>query len=167
MFRGFAADPDRAARRAGVASIGEQVDQHLGQALRVSLDPVRRIAEVEELYFDATPVQRQQSDGLLGDFAQAHRFQGLQVAAGVGEAHQRLDDARYALGLVEDLLADFGQLAIAFAFLAQVLRQAGDAGDRIADLVGHPGGKAADGSQALGVDQLVFQQLGFGEVFHQ
>lgn len=128
---------------------------------------MRRIAEVEELYFDATPVQRQQSDGLLGDFAQAHRFQGLQVATGVGEAHQRLDDARYALGLVEDLLANLGQLAVAFALLAQVLRQAGDAGDRIADLVGYPGGKAADGSQAFGVDQLVFQQLGFGEVFHQ
>ncbi|MNP12064.1 hypothetical protein D3C76_1042830 [compost metagenome] len=85
----------------------------------------------------------------------------------MGEAHQRLHDARDPLGLFENLSADFLEFAVAFAFLAQVLRQAGDAGDRVADLVGDAGGQAADGSQALGVDQLVFQRLGFGEVLDQ
>ncbi|MCY1349112.1 hypothetical protein D9M69_352860 [compost metagenome] len=85
----------------------------------------------------------------------------------MGEAHQRLDDARDALGLLEDLPADLLQLAVALALLAQVLRQAGDAGDGVADLVGDTGGQAADGSEALGMHQLVFQQLGVGHVFHQ
>ncbi|MNF79576.1 hypothetical protein D3C84_617900 [compost metagenome] len=70
----------------------------------------------------------------------------------MGEAHQRLDDAGDALGLLDDLLAGLDDLGIALALLAQVLRQAGDAGDRVADLVGHPGGQAADRGQALGVD---------------
>ncbi|MCY1349069.1 hypothetical protein D9M69_352410 [compost metagenome] len=85
----------------------------------------------------------------------------------MGEAHQRLDDARDALGLFEDLAADLLQLAIALPLFAQVLRQAGDAGDGIADLVGDAGGQAADGGQALGVHQLVFQQLGIGDVLDQ
>ena len=56
---------------------------------------------------------------------------------------------------------------VGFALLAQVLRQTGDAGDRIADLMGNTGGQPADAGQAFGMYQTVFQLLGLGEVFDQ
>ena len=90
-----------------------------------------RIAQVVELDIEVAFVQRQQADGVLRHVGQANRLVTALVAAGVGEAHQRLDDARDALGLFEDLPTDFGQLGIGFALFAQVLRQAGDAGDRL------------------------------------
>ena len=78
-----------------------------------------------------------------------------------------MHDARYAFGLLDDLAADLDDLPVAFALIAQVLRQAGDAGDRVADLVRHTGGQAADAGQALGVHQAVFELLGFGQVLDQ
>src|SRR5690606_20308340 len=70
----FAAHPHGAAGRRGVTGIGEQVDQHLGQTLGVALDPVVGVAEVEELYFEIAPVQRQQTNGILRHLGQAHRL---------------------------------------------------------------------------------------------
>ena len=39
------------------------------------------------------PVERQQTNGILGHLSQAYRFIVVLVATGVGEAHQRLYDA--------------------------------------------------------------------------
>lgn len=89
------------------------------------------------------------------------------MAARVGEAHQRLHDPRDALGLFEDLPADLGNFAVFFALFPQVLRQARDTGDRITDFMGHPRCQSTNTGQALGVHQLVFEHLGFGQVFHQ
>ncbi len=47
------------------------------------------------------------------------------------------------------------------------MRQAGNAGDRVADLVSHTGGQAADAGQAFGVHEFVFEHLRIGKVFDQ
>ncbi|MDT4797375.1 hypothetical protein FQZ97_299770 [compost metagenome] len=57
MFRRFAAHADGAAGRGGVAGVGQQVDQHLGEALGIAFDDMMRIAEVEEAHLDAALVQ--------------------------------------------------------------------------------------------------------------
>ena len=150
MLTHSAAHTHGAAGRGCVAGVGKQVDQHLGQALGITLCPVIRVAEVEELYFEIAPVQRQQTNGILRDFGQAHRLLAVLVAATcMGEAHQRLDDARNAFGLFDDLAGEFDDLSIAFTLFAQVLRKAGDAGDRVADLMGHARSQATDARQAL------------------
>ena len=92
---------------------------------------------------------------------------GVLVTAGMGEVHQRLDDARDPFGLLENLRTHLVQLAVLAALFAQVLRQAGDAGDRVADLVGDASGQAADGGQAFGVGELLFEHLGVGQVLQQ
>ncbi|MNU69155.1 hypothetical protein D3C71_585380 [compost metagenome] len=89
------------------------------------------------------------------------------VAAGMGKAHQRLHDARHAFGLFEDLSADFLELAVLLALFAQVLRETGDAGDRVTDFMGHAGSQSTNAGQTLGVHQFVFEHLRFGQVFHQ
>ena len=53
-----------------------------------------------------------------------------------------------------------------FTFAGEVF-QAGDTGDRVANFVGHARSQAADAGQSLGVHQLVFEHLGFGQVFYQ
>ena len=58
-------------------------------------------------------------------------------------------------------------IVVLFALFAQVLRQARDTGDRIANLVGYAGCQSSDAGQSLGVHQLVFKHLGFGQVFNQ
>ncbi|MNR02431.1 hypothetical protein D3C85_1182820 [compost metagenome] len=93
MFAGFALDPYRTAGWRGVTGVGQQVDQDLGEPLRVAVDPVFRVAQVEELDFEVAPVQGQQANGVLSHFGQADRFVIVLVAAGVGEAHQGLHDA--------------------------------------------------------------------------
>ncbi|MNP03010.1 hypothetical protein D3C76_948770 [compost metagenome] len=167
VFAGFAFYPHRAARRRSVAGVREQVDQDLGEPLRVAFDPVVGVAQVVELHFEIAPVQGQQADGVLGHFRQTDGLVAVLVAAGMGEAHQRLHDARDALGLFEDLPADFLEFAVFLALFAQVLRQAGNAGDRVADFMGHARSQATDAGQALGMHQFVFEHLGFGQVFHQ
>ncbi len=167
VLESLALDAYRTAGRGRVAGVRQQVDQHLRQALGVTVDPVVRIAQVEELYFEIAPIQGQQPNGILCHFGQAHRFVVVLMGAGVGEAHQRLHDARHALGLFEDLPADLGDFAVFLALFAQVLRQAGDTGDRVADFMGHAGRQATDTGQALGMHQLVFEHLGFGQVFDE
>ncbi|MNC77626.1 hypothetical protein D3C75_1296240 [compost metagenome] len=56
--------------------------------MRVAIDPVLGVAQVEELYFEIAPVQGQQADGVLRHFGQAHRLVAVLMAAGVGKAHQ-------------------------------------------------------------------------------
>ncbi|MCY1405651.1 hypothetical protein D9M71_208960 [compost metagenome] len=167
MLACFALDPHLAAGRRGIAGVGQQVDQYLGQALRVTLDPVIGVAQVEKLHFEVAPVQCQQADGILRHFGQAHRFVGLLMAAGMGETHQRLDDTRDALGLFEYLAAQFGNLAIFLTFFTQVLRKAGDTSNGVADFVGHPGGETPDTGKALGMNQFIFEHLGFCQIFDQ
>ncbi|CRM89918.1 hypothetical protein [Pseudomonas sp. 22 E 5] len=125
------------------------------------------IAQIEELYFEIAPVQGQQPNGILRHFGQAYRFILILMGAGVGEAHQRLHDARNALGLFENLPADLGDFAVFLALFPQILRKAGDTGDRVADFMGHARRQSANAGQPLGVHQLVFEHLGFGQVFYQ
>ncbi|MNX23912.1 hypothetical protein D3C86_539250 [compost metagenome] len=167
MFAGFALDPYRTVRRRGVAGVGEQIDQYLGKSLRIALDPMIRIAEVVELHFEIASVQRQQTNRILRHFGQANGLVTVLVAAGVGEAHQRLDNARDAFGLFENLSADFRQLAVVFTFFAQVLRKTSDAGDRVADFVSHTRRETTNAGQTLGVHQFVFEHLRFGQIFDQ
>jgi hypothetical protein len=61
---------------------------------------------------------------------------------------------------------DFREFAIFFALFAQVLRQAGDAGDRVADFMGHAAARRPMLARRS-VHQFVFEHLGFGQVFHQ
>ena len=167
MLVGLALDPHGTAGRRRITRVGQQVDEYLGEALRVAVDPVVRVAEVVELHFEIAPVQGQQANGVLGHFGQADGLVIVLVAAGMGEAHQGLDDARDALGLFKDLAADFCQFAVVFPFFAQVLRQAGNPGDRVADFMGHACRQSTDAGQTLGVHQFVFEHLGFGQVFNQ
>ncbi|MDT4880780.1 hypothetical protein FQZ97_1165610 [compost metagenome] len=57
MLRSFAAHADGAAHGGGIAGVGQQVDQHLGEALGVAFDNVLWLAEVEEVHVDAALVQ--------------------------------------------------------------------------------------------------------------
>ena len=63
-------------------------------------------------------VLRKQPNGILRHFGQAHRLVLVLVGAGMGKAHQRLHDARYALGLFEDLPADLDDFTVFFALPA-------------------------------------------------
>ncbi len=106
--------------------------------------------------------------GLVGHLGQRDRGEGASrhVAAAVGEADQRLDDPRDAVGELLDLGGGLQHLRVV-GVVAQVLGQRGDAGDRVADLVGHPGGQLADGGEPRGVHQLVLQPLHLAVVLHQ
>jgi hypothetical protein len=87
-------------------------------------------------------------------------------AARVRELHQRTYDARHALGLLEDLASTLLQFR-GIGTVREVLRNAGDAGDRVADFVRHARGQAADRCQPLRVQQLVLHALVFADVFDQ
>ena len=93
VLAGLALDPYGTAGRRRVAGVGEQVDQYLGEPLRVAVDPVVRVAQVVELHFEIASVQGQQANGILGYFGQTDGLVIVLMAAGMGEAHQRLDDA--------------------------------------------------------------------------
>src|SRR3990167_2734529 len=85
---GFGFDPNGAAWLGGIAGIGQQVDQYLGQALSIPGDQVLGVAEVEELHVNAVAVEGQQADGILGDIGQAHGLGSVLVTACMGEVHQ-------------------------------------------------------------------------------
>ena len=80
------------------------------------------------MHFKVAAVQREQTNGILRHLRQAHGFVAVLMAARMGEAHQRLHNARDTLGLFENLAADFSQLAVVFTLFAQILRKAGKAG---------------------------------------
>src|SRR3990167_1228501 len=57
VFRGFGSDADRGAGWRGIPGVGQQVDQHLGETLRVAVNPVIGVAQIEEFHFDAAPIE--------------------------------------------------------------------------------------------------------------
>ncbi len=87
VFAGFTLDPHCAAGGRRVAGIGQQVDEHLCQALRIAVDPMVWVAQVIELYLEVTAIQRQQPNGILGHVCKAHGFVAALVTTRVGKAH--------------------------------------------------------------------------------
>ena len=84
----------------------------------------------------------------------------------MGKVYQRFDDAADTVGLLEYVPGRVLDL-LGIGLVFQVLGQAGDARDGVADFMGNPGGEAADRGQALVVQQLLLQQLEVGYIFHQ
>ena len=143
---------DTVTRMRGVAGVGEQIDEHLNHALPFA--PYRRLgrALVEKLDLLAGVRQPHQPHRVVDALAYVEGAEWLiHGGAAVAEAHQGVDDVGDAAGLLQHLF-DAVAHEIGGARLGQhILRQAGDAGDRIADLVGDAGGEAADGGEPLAV----------------
>ena len=108
-------------------------------------------------------------DGLVHAVGQVGGRQ-LADAAGagarMGKIDQRFHDTGHPLGLLENVLGHVTNF-LGVVFILQVLRQAGDAGDRVADFVGDAGGQSTDRGQPFVVQQLLLQQLKIGNIFHQ
>ena len=159
-------DGDDTAGFAGVAGVGQQVDQHLNQALGLCGRQQPRRTLIDKFHLRGFAVERQQLNGFLDAVVDIDCFDiaGLGVAPLVSEVHQTLHNTGDALGLFDDLVGGFQYLGFA-GIVAQVLGEAGNTGYRVAYFVGHPSSEAADGGQAFLVGEFIFHQVGFGDVF--
>ena len=105
---------------------------------------------IAELHRLGCAVQCQQVDRFIHAVRQVSRCQ-LDLTgdrAGVREVHQRLHDTGYAPGLLENILGHVANFP-GVGFILQILCQAGDTSDGVADFVGHACCEAADRGQAL------------------
>ena len=101
------ADRNLLARPGGIAGVGQQIDDHLRQLLRIAeyVQPVRTVARERD--FLAALREANQVDGVFGDGAQVDGLGACPRLAAVGEAAQRAEDAGNAAGLLEDSLYRF------------------------------------------------------------
>ncbi len=148
------AQPYMIPRLAGIAGVGEQIDEHLHKLLPLSQQSQlgRDLVVTADLLTGVGELN--QAHRLIGAIldGEAGAVRALQTAA-VAKAHQGLDNVGNATGLLQNLInALLDQRRV--LLIAQVLRQAGDPGDRVADFVGDTGREATDGGEALGMGQL-------------
>jgi hypothetical protein len=151
----------------GLDGVVEQVDEDLQQALVVAPD---RTPFHELVLAGALPgavAQLHQLDGLVHAGVQVHRGPGgIGQFTRMAERDQALHDVVDTPGLLQDLPC--GELPLRLVlFVVQVLGQGGDAGQRVADLVGDARRQASDGGEAVVVGHLALQAVQFRQVLHQ
>ena len=84
----------------------------------------------------------------------------------MGEINKGLENLRGAIGLFDDLLGEVVEFAV-LIFIANYLCKTSDASYRVADLVRHPCGEAANRGQTLTVGQPCLENLCFGHILHE
>ena len=129
-------------------------EDDVGRAARLEADAVVFVCQFQQVY------------RLVDRLVQGEGLALLQVAAAATEALERAEDVGDTPCLLDDVLDALAHHLGVF-FVAQVLRQRRNAGDRVADLVCNTGGQAADRGQAVVVRQLGLEIAEIGEVFDQ
>ena len=82
-------------------------------------------------------LQRQQMNRFIGAIAQGDCLKlGFAGVTGMGEAHQRLHNPADTVSLAEDLFGGFQHFGGVGGVVFQILCEAGDAGDGVADFMG-------------------------------
>src|SRR5512146_1789489 len=151
----------------GVDRVGEEIEQHLLKLVPLPHDHGRlRIERALQLDAPLPHLVGDQQRGSRDHVVQVHRF--LHQRARPGEGEEIPDDPRGPLRLVVDhaqvLPSGLGQPA---RRLEQQLRQAGDRGERVVQLVRDARDQLADGRHLLVLNELSFQRALLGHVSHE
>ena len=111
--------------------------------------------------------QGEQLNSFFGSSADTHLMLSLgQGLAAARKVDQRLNDTIDTLRLSQYLLGRFGHL-MRLCLMFQILRNTGNAGDRIANFMGHPGSQASDRGKPLVVDGVLDKIDCLGLIFDQ
>ena len=141
-------DRDPAALRHGVARVEEQVEEHL---LQLVLDGAHHrpvgLQVLAHLDAGGAELVLEQRQHVVDDDVQVDRAR--LALRRTREVQQAVDDLGRAERLPLDLLEQAGARVVGIGLFEQHLREAGDAGERRVDLVGHAGGEQADGGHLL------------------
>jgi hypothetical protein len=156
--------------RHGLHGVQAQVEEHLLREVGIRVhqrDLLGHLGEVlEERHLRVSQLQIQQVQRLLQHLAQVAR---LRAGRGrTGEHEQAGDDLLDAVQLLDDVLEILAPGVVGLELRAHVLDRGPDAGQRVADLVGHVGRQLAQRDQPVDVLlELAVLALGGGLHHHQ